>query len=76
MQHMMRDEGYTNLEVESALDKSKARALQLLRRSVTRMSSSKGYVFDRWRQFVKVRKLIRYLLRTMENQLSPIKVDL
>jgi hypothetical protein len=36
----------------------------------------KPIVFDRWRQFVKLRKLIKYLLKNMENQLSPIKVDL
>lgn len=33
-------------------------------------------MFDRWRFYVKMRKLVRYLLRNIENKLKPIKADL
>ena len=33
-------------------------------------------MFDRWRMFVRQRKLIGYLLANMENKLQPKKVDL
>lgn len=36
----------------------------------------KPKMFDRWRMFVKQRKLIGYLLSNMENKLQPEKVDL
>ena len=32
-------------------------------------------MFDRWKQFVKMRKLIRYLLNNMENCLQASKAD-
>ncbi len=33
-------------------------------------------MFDRWRQFVKMRKLVGWILRNMENRLQPRKADL
>jgi hypothetical protein len=33
-------------------------------------------MFDRWRQFVHMRKLLRYILRNIENKLQPLKADL
>lgn len=33
-------------------------------------------MFDRWRMFVKIRKLVGYLLRNLENKLKPVKADL
>lgn len=33
-------------------------------------------MFDRWRQFVKLRKLVGWILRNMENRLQPRKADL
>ncbi len=33
-------------------------------------------MFDRWRLFVKQRKLIKYLLRNMENRLQSTKCDM
>ena len=35
-----------------------------------------GTVFDRWRQFVKLRKLVLYLASKMENSMTPVKADL
>lgn len=36
----------------------------------------KPKMFDRWRFYVKMRKLVRYLLRSIENKLTPVKSDL
>lgn len=36
----------------------------------------KPRMFDRWKKYVKIRKLIRYLLNNMENRLCPNKADL
>ncbi len=33
-------------------------------------------MFDRWRMFVKIRKLVRYIITNMENKLQPRKADL
>jgi len=33
-------------------------------------------MFDRWRQFVKLRKLVAWILRNMENRLQPVKANL
>ena len=33
-------------------------------------------MFDRWRMYIKMRRLVRYLLRSMENKLAPVKSDL
>jgi len=36
----------------------------------------KPKMFDRWRQYIKMRQLVRYLLKSMENKLLPVKSDL
>lgn len=33
-------------------------------------------MFDRWKTYVKMRKLLRYILRNMENKLKPVNADL
>jgi hypothetical protein len=33
-------------------------------------------MFDRWRMFVGMRKLLRYIMRNMSNKLKPITADL
>ena len=33
-------------------------------------------MFDRWRTFVKMRKLVGYLLNNMENRLKPVNADM
>lgn len=33
-------------------------------------------MFDRWRMFVKIRKLVGYLLRNLDNKLRPVNADL
>ena len=33
-------------------------------------------MFDRWRMYIKMRKLVSYLIRNMENKLHPTKADL
>jgi hypothetical protein len=36
----------------------------------------KPYAFDRWRQWVKLRQLMKFLLKNVENRLHPVKADL
>jgi len=36
----------------------------------------KPKMFERWLQYVHMRKLLRYLLRNIENKLKPVKADL
>jgi hypothetical protein len=33
-------------------------------------------MFDRWRMFVKIRRLVGYLLKNLENKLKPVRADL
>ena len=33
-------------------------------------------MFDRWKEYVKMRKLLRYILRNMENKLKPVTADM
>jgi hypothetical protein len=33
-------------------------------------------MFDRWKAYVKMRKLLRYILRNMENKLKPVTADM
>ena len=54
----------------------------LIRKTIARMrhvagdSYLKPKMFDRWRQFVNMRKLLRYILRNLENKLKPVRADL
>lgn len=53
-----------------------------MRKSLARMqhynraAHLKPIAFDRWKLFVKVRKLFKYILRNTENKLTPVKADL
>ena len=42
--------------------------------------NEEGYVkpkmFDRWRMYVQMRRLVKYLLLSTENKLLPVKSDL
>lgn len=33
-------------------------------------------MFDRWKTYVKMRKLLHYILRNMENKLKPVNADM
>lgn len=81
--NFLRDQAYTPSEVSDISDWAKGRTRELLARSVARLqhySKStdlylKPKMFDRWKMFVKIRKLVRYLLRNMENKLHPVRAD-
>lgn len=51
-----------------------ARAIARLKHKAKR--SPVARMFDRWRMFVKIRKLVRYIITNMENKLQPRKADL
>jgi hypothetical protein len=69
----LKAEGYTDLEISKIVSYTEQRGLSLLRKPVHRMQhytlvNDKYLVpkmFDRWLLFVKVRKLIRFILQKM-----------
>lgn len=83
-QNFMKDQGYTKHEIDQATELSKECATTLLRRSVARMNHYtereelylKPKMFDRWCLYIKMKRLVRYLLKNMENKLVPVKSDL
>jgi len=80
----MQNQGYTKLQIQQAYEYATQKTTTLLSRSVARIKHYtekddiylKPKMFDRWRFYVKMRKLVRYLLRSMENKLTPVKSDL
>jgi hypothetical protein len=80
----LKEEGYTTLETDKINIWVKDRGHELLSRSVARMRHFtkdqdqylKPKMFDRWRKFVQIRKLIRYLLNNIENSLHVKRADL
>lgn len=82
LKHFMRDEAYTNKEIECASDWAAQRSTELLARAVTRLQHKLdgkdilSRLFDRWRMFIKLRKLVKFLLNKITNHLSPKKADM
>lgn len=77
-------QGYTRKEIDEVKIAVEAKAKESLARVIQRMRHftkvGDAYLlpkmFDRWRMFVKIRKLVGYLLRNLENKLKPVKADL
>lgn len=80
----MAEQAYTPKEIEQAVETSQNQINEHLARSISRMKHYtqqddlylKPKMFDRWKYFVKMRKLMRYILRNVENKLQPVKADL
>lgn len=81
----MDEQGYEKKEIEEETEKANKRQQELLARAVARWQNCdkdegdewlKGTCFDRWREYVRMRKLIGFLLNNMENRLQPYKADL
>ena len=79
----MHDEGYEKHEVDDEANKADKRSLELMARAIARWKHGEENdkyllpkMFDRWRQFVKMRKLVGFILRNMENRLQPCKADM
>lgn len=85
MKYFLRDEAYTPIEIHRISQWARGRTKEYLARTITRMQHYdskdgdkylKPKMFDRWKLFTRVRKLIRYLLNNMENRMQPVKADL
>ena len=80
----MKEQAYTPIEIEKACQISDNRSKELLARSIARIQHNtfkedkylKPKMFDRWKMWVKIRKLVRYILTNTENKLQPRKADL
>lgn len=80
----MRDEGFVKHQIDDEVQRAKERAQEYLSRSIARIQHNTRdqdlyllpKMFDRWRQFVKLRKLVGWILRNMENKLQPVKADM
>lgn len=83
-QNFMRDQGYTEKEIEEAVKKTDTRAKTLMARAIARFKHYteeddlylKPKMFDRWVMYVKMRKLLRHWLQYIENRQKHHKADL
>lgn len=66
----MKDQSYTQNEIDRAVQKADDRSKELMSRAVARIKHNsvkddkylKPKMFDRWKMWVKIRKLVRYIL--------------
>jgi len=83
-QKFMEDQGYTKPEIEQVVEQAKGRVRELLARAVARMKHYttdddlylKPKMFDRWRMYVKMRKLVRHWMNYISNRQSHHRADL
>lgn len=80
--NFMREEGYTEADIARALQVGNHEQLALLRKGLCRMQhyNSELYtvpkMFDRWRQFVHLRKLFKHWSQFVDKRSEYIKCDL
>lgn len=82
--HFLKDQGYTDLEINQIKKWADDRQRELLQRSVARLRHYtveddlylKPKMFDRWRLYVKLRKHIRQVLNNICAKLHPKHADL
>ena len=79
----MQHEGFDPKQVEDEMERANKKSNELLARSIARWQKGvedDAYLmpkmFDRWKYFVKMRKLVRWTLNNMENRLTPVKADM
>ena len=66
----MKDQSYTQNEIDRAVQKADDRSKELMSRAIARIKHNsvkddkylKPKMFDRWKMWVKIRKLVRYIL--------------
>ena len=79
---LMREEGYSEEDIKEALSKGVKKQNGLMLKVIRRMQHynqdlyTKPKMFDRWRQFVHMRKLFRYWLKFASNRGEYIKCDI
>ena len=80
----LKDESYTESEIPKITAWANEHQRELLAKSVARLQHQaagddqylKPKMFDRWRMWVKIRKLVLITLRNMENKLHAGRADL
>mmetsp|Transcript_23761 Transcript_23761/g.29564 ORF Transcript_23761/g.29564 Transcript_23761/m.29564 type:complete len:133 (+) Transcript_23761:4587-4985(+) len=80
---LMADEGFTSYQIEDVAHNANRKGLELIARSVARwkhMNGTHDYLkpkmFDRWRAFIKMRKIVRHWLEFITNRQEHKKADL
>jgi len=79
---LLKDEGYEERDIAGALNQEKGRQSTLILKSVRRMQHYneelylKPKVFDRWKQFVHIRRLFKYWLGFAHKRGEFVKSDL
>ena len=66
----MKDQSYTQNEIDRAVQKADDRSKELMSRAIARIKHNsvkddkylKPKMFDRWKMWVKIRKLVRFIL--------------
>ena len=83
LRKLMADEGFTNYQVEDVTQRATQKSNELLARSIARLKHWNGTddylkpkMFDRWRRFVKMRKIVRHWLDFLTNRQQHGKADL
>ena len=83
LKNLMADEGFTNYQVQDVTDNAEKKANELLARSVARWKHWNGTddylkpkMFDRWRQYIQMRKIVRHWLDFLTNRQQHEKADL
>ena len=79
----MADEGFTDYQIEDVAQNADKRGLELLRKSVARWRHCNGSddylkpkMFDRWRRWIKMRKIVRHWLDFLTNRQEHKKADM
>ena len=80
----MKDEGFTQRQIDEMTNKGQRKGDAILRKAIGRWktfsSGPDGYLqtkmFDRWRQYVHMRKIVKYWLNFIENRQQLVKSDL
>ena len=83
LKKLMADEGFTDYQVNDVFHSADKKGLELIARSIGRWKCWNGTddylkpkMFDRWRQFVKMRKIVKHWLDMITNRQQHKKADL
>jgi len=83
LKKLMADEGFTDYQVVDVAHAAERKGLELLARGIGRWKCWNGTddylkpkMFDRWRAFVKMRKIVKHWLDVISNRQEHKKADL
>jgi len=75
LKKLMESEGFTSHQIEDVAHNADRKGLELLARSVARWKHCNGTddylkpkMFDRWRKWIKMRKIVRHWLDFLTNR--------